>query len=122
VLSSNIKYASLSPAVHEVVDAICKTHNDLRKRQEYFFLTRSAEENGLGRVGLKEYLSNLKCAVFNSVSRIEASDIASANARIFIDDAKVGLDYISMVNRLALLDAEERTIVDSEEVLPFYIS
>lgn len=126
MLSSNTKYASLSPAVHEVVDAICERHNSLRKRDKYLFLTSPSNESGLGRVGQREYLANLKCAVANSVNAIpftpHFSANASAEARRQIDDATVGLDYLFLLNRLALLDSDERVIVDEEGVLPFNLS
>lgn len=122
MLSSNTKYASLSPAVHEVVDAICKRHNSLRSREKYLFLTTPVSESGMGRVGEREYLANLKCAVTNSVNAIPFTSQTSASSLVLIDDAKVGLDYLFLLNRLALLDAEERAIVDEEGVLPFYLS
>ena len=115
------QYLTLSPAVHELVNEICACHNDLRGRDKYLFLTAPVSESGLGRVGIREYLANLKNAVANSVNSVSVGVRYETHNAGFIEDAKAGLLLLSLVGRLNLLTAEETAIVDDEDVLPFYL-
>lgn len=119
VLSS--QYATLSPAVHELVNEICASHKDLQGREKYSFLITPAHENGLGRASIREYLANLKNAVANSVNAVSVVIKYDSRNMVSIEDAKAGLHLLSLVGRLSLLDKEETAIVDEEGILPFYL-
>jgi hypothetical protein len=113
------KYSDLSPAVLELVTSIRETHSRLRYAAEYQYLTKPETLGGLGRVSLREYLANLKCAIFNSVSRIQVGENVVSNTLEFGQDATVGVTYLRDLSRLQLLEAGEREALDEAGILPF---
>lgn len=115
------QYQTISPAVHELVNEICVSHKSLQGREKYSFLITPAHENGLGRAGIREYLANLKCAVANSVNAVSVGTKYDSRNLTCIEDAEAGLQLLSLVGRLSLLDKDETAIVDEEGILPFYL-
>jgi hypothetical protein len=113
------KYEDLSPAVLELVQSIRETHNRLRYAAEYQYLTKPESLGGLGRVSLREYLANLKCAVFNSVSRIQVGENVVSPSLEFGRDAAVGIEYLRDLSRLSLLEDAEKEALNEAGVLPF---
>jgi hypothetical protein len=113
------KYQDLSPAVLELVQSIRETHNRLRYAAEYQFLTAPESLGGLGRVSLREYLANLKCAIFNSVSRLQVGENVVSHTLEFGTDATVGIEYLRLLARLRLLEDGEMEAIDEAGVLPF---
>jgi hypothetical protein len=115
----NTQYNDLSSAVHDLVTSINIKHQHLSMCVEYQFLTKPEDEGGMGRVGSREYIANLKCAVANSVNRIQVGNNGTVQ---FVSDARVGMALMEDISRLELLDAEERDVIDSEHKLPFWFS
>ncbi len=113
------KYNELSPAVLELVQEIRETHNRLRYAAEYQFLTAPETLGGLGRVSLREYLVNLKCAIFNSVSRLQVGENVVGHTLEFGTDATVGIAYLRVLERLRHLEDGEMEAIDEAGVLPF---
>ena len=114
-----IKYNELSPAVLELIQEIRETHNRLRYAAEYQFLTAPESLGGLGRVSLREYLANLKCAIFNSVSRLQVGENVVSHTLEFGTDATVGIEYLRLLARLRQLEDGEMEAIDEACTLPF---
>jgi hypothetical protein len=113
------KYSELSPAVLELIQEVRETHNRLRYAAEYQFLTAPEALGGLGRVSLREYLANLKCAIFNSVSRLQVGENVVSHSLEFGQDAIVGINYLRTLERLRLLEDGEVEAIDEANILPF---
>jgi hypothetical protein len=115
----NTQYNDLSIAVHDLVTSINIKHQHLSMCAEYQFLTKPEDKGGLGRVGSREYIANLKCSIANCVNRIQFGNRLLIQ---FASDARTGLSLLEDIARLDLLDTEEREVIDSEQKLPFWFS
>jgi hypothetical protein len=116
------EYNQMSAAVHDLVNSINRKHNRLKDCAEFEYMTNPDENRGMGRVSQPSYLINLKCAVSNSVSRSVEDREVTVKSRSFINGAKIGLELMEDFQRLSLLTAEERNLIDEAEALPFYFS